>query len=184
MGAAGEREPAPTARNVVSTRTDARTLATGRPPALWFAAGSATAAVTGGLLAAFNIASVIGWQLEGRAPASGWFGIVTGVVVGGIFGGIGIGIQRRMSSPRIVAPLIGLTLLMLLGILAWVVLTPFDSNGSLRYGVAVTAPFATIATLLGTTIVALTNSALWLRFAGVASALIAVSVVIGLLAGG
>ena len=63
-------------------------------------------------------------------------------------------------------------------------LTPFDSNGSPRYGVAVTAPFATIATLPGTTIVALTNSALWLRVGGVASALIAVSLVIGLLAGG
>ena len=63
-------------------------------------------------------------------------------------------------------------------------LTPFDSNGSLRYGVAVTAPFATIATLLGTTIVALTNFALWLRVGGVASALIAVSLIIGLLAGG
>ena len=89
-----------------------------------------------------------------------------------------------MSIPRIVAPLIALTLLMLSGILTRVVLTPFDPNGSLRYGVAVTAPFATIATLLGTTIVALTNSALWLRVAGVASALIAVSLVIGVLAGG
>ena len=73
---------------------------------------------------------------------------------------------------------------MLLGILAWVVLTPFDPCGSLRYGVAVTAPFATIATLLVTTIVALTDSALWLRVGGVASDLIAVSLVIGLLAGG
>jgi hypothetical protein len=107
-----------------------------------------------------------------------------GAVVGGIFGGIGIGIQRWVSIPRIAAPLIALTLLMLLGILTWVVLTPFDPNGSIRYGVAVTAPFATIAALLGTTIVALTNSALWLRVGGVASALIAVSLVIGLLAGG
>ena len=168
----------------MSTRTDATTSTTGHPHALWFAAGSATAAVTGGLLAAFYIAAVIGWPVEGGAPASGWIGIVMGVVVGGIFGGIGIGIQRRVSSPRIVAPLIALTLLMLLGILAWVVPTPFDPNGSLRYGVAVTAPFATIATLLGTTIVALTDSALWLRVGGVASALIAVSLVIGLLAGG
>jgi len=144
--------------------------------------------VTGGLLAAFYIAAVIGWPVEGRAPASapasGWAGIVMGVVVGGIFGGIGIGIQGRVSIRRIVAPLIALTLLVLLGILAWVVLTPFDPSGSLRYGVAVTAPFATIATLLWTTIVALTNSALWLRIAGVASALIAVSLVVGLLAGG
>ena len=168
----------------MSTRTDATTSTTGHPHALWFAAGSATAAVTGSLLAAFYIAAVIGWSVEGRAPASGWIGIVMGVVVGGIFGGIGIGIQRRVSSPRIVAPLIALTLLILLGILAWVVPTPFDPNGSLRYGVAVTAPFATIATLLGTTIVALTDSALWLRVGGVASALIAVSLVIGLLAGG
>ena len=168
----------------MSTRTDATTSTTGHPHALWFAAGSATAAVTGSLLAAFYIAAVIGWSVEGRAPASGWIGIVMGVVVGGIFGGIGIGIQRRVSSPRIVAPLIALTLLILLGILAWVVPTPFDPNGSLRYGVAVTAPFATIATLLGTTIVALTNSTLWLRVAGVAIALIAVSLVIGLLAGG
>jgi len=66
----------------------------------------------------------------------------------------------------------------------WVVLTQFDPNGSLRYGEAVTAPLTTIATLLGTTSVALTNSALWLRVAGVASALIAVSLVIGLQAGG
>ena len=168
----------------MSTRTDATTSTTGHPHALWFAAGPATAAVTGGLLAAFNIASVIGWQLEGRAPASGWLGIVMGVVVGGIFGGIGIGIQGRVSIRRIVAPLIALTLLVLLGILAWVVLTPFDPSGSRRYGVAVTAPFATIATLLWTTIVALANSALWLRIAGVASALIAVSLVVGLLAGG
>ena len=184
MEAAGEREPALTARNLVSTRTDARTSRTGHPHALWFAAGSATAAVTGGLLAALYIASVIGWSVEGRAPASGWLGIVMGVVVGGIFGGIGIGTQRRVSFLRIVAPLIALALLMVSGLLAWVVLTPFDPNGSIRYGVAVTAPFATIAALLGTTIVALTNSALWLRVAGVASALIAVSLVIGLLAGG
>ena len=66
----------------------------------------------------------------------------------------------------------------------WVVLTQFDPNESLRYGEAVTAPLTTIATLLGTTSVALTNSALWLRVAGVASALIAVSLVIGLQAGG
>lgn len=172
----------------MSTRTDATTSTTGHPHALWFAAGPATAAVTGGLLAAFYIAAVIGWPVEGRAPASapasGWAGIVMGVVVGGIFGGIGIGIQGRVSIRRIVAPLIALTLLVLLGILAWVVLTPFDPSGSLRYGVAVTAPFATIATLLWTTIVALANSALWLRIAGVASALIAVSLVVGLLAGG
>jgi hypothetical protein len=184
MEAAGEREPALTARNVVSERTDARTSTTGRPHALWLAAGSATAAVTGGLLAALYIASVIGWCLEGRAPASGLLGIVMGVVVGGIVGGIGIGIQRRASIPRIVAPLIALALLMLLGIMAWVVLTPFDPNGSLRYGVAVIAPFGTIATVLGSTIVALTNSALWLRVGGVASALVAVSLVIGLLEGG
>ena len=68
--------------------------------------------------------------------------------------------------------------------MAWVVVTLFDPSGSLRCGIAVTAPFVTIATLLGTTIVALTNSALWLRVAGVASALIAVSLIIGLLAGG
>jgi len=188
MEAAGEREPGLTARNVVSTRSDATTSTTGQPHALWFAAESATAAVTGGLLAAFYIASVIGWPVEGRAPApapaSGWAGIVMGVVVGGNFGGIGIGIQGRVSIRRIVAPLIALTLLVLLGILAWVVLTPFDPSGSLRYGQAVTAPFATIATLLWTTSVALTNSTLWLRIAGVASALIAVSLVIGLLAGG
>ena len=155
-----------------------------RPHALWFAAGSATAAVTGGLLAALYIASVIGWSLEGRAPASAWLGIVMGVLVGGIVGGIGIGIQRRASIPRIVAPLIALALLMLLGIIVWVVLMPFDPNGSLRFGVAVIAPFVTIATVLATTIVALTNLALWLRVDGVASALIAVSLVIGLLAGG
>ena len=184
MEASGEREPALTARCVVSTRTDARTSTSGRPHALWFAAGLATAAVTGGLPAALYIASVIGWLVEGRAPASGWFGIVLGVVVGGIFGGIGIGIQRRVSFLRIVAPLIALALLMVSGLLAWVVLTLVDPSGSLRYGVAVTAPFVTIATLLGTAIVALTNSALWLRIAGVASALIAVSLVIGLLAGG
>ena len=184
MEAVGGREPALTARYAVSTRTDARTLVSGRPHALWFAAGSATAAVTGGLSAALYIASVIGWLVEGRAPASGWLGIVVGVVVGGIFGGIGIGIQRRVSFLRIVAPLIALALLMVSGLLAWVVVTLFDPSGSLRYGMAVTAPFVTIATLLGTTIVALTNSALWLRVAGVASALIAVSLVIGLLAGG
>ena len=95
MEAAGEREPGLTARNVVSTRSDATTSTTGHPHALWFAAESATAAVTGGLLAAFYIAAVIGWPVEGGAPASGWIGIVMGVVVGGIFGGIGIGIQRR-----------------------------------------------------------------------------------------
>ena len=184
MEAAGESELALTARYAVSTRTDARTSTSGRPHALWFAAGSATAAVTGGLSAALYIASVNGWLAEGRAPASGWLGIVTGVVVGGIFGGIGIGIQRRVSFLRIVAPLIALALLMGSGLLAWVVVTLFDPSGSLQYGIAVTAPFATIATLLGTTIVALTNSALWLRIAGVASALIAVSLIIGLLAGG
>ena len=184
MEASGEREPALTARYVVSTRTDARASTAGRPHALWFAAGLATAAVTGGLPAALYIASVIGWLVEGRAPASEWLGIVMGVVVGGIFGGIGISIQRRVSFLRIVAPLIALALLMVSGLLAWVVLTLFDPSGSLRYGIAVTAPFVTIATLLGTTIVALTNSALWLRIAGVASALIAVSLIIGLLAGG
>ncbi|MDH6238386.1 hypothetical protein [Cryobacterium sp. CG_9.6] len=140
--------------------------------------------MTGGLLAALYIASAIGWSLEGRAPASGWLGIVMGVVVGGIVGGIGIGIQRRASIPRIAAPLIALALLMLLGITAWVVLIPFDPNGSLRYGLAVTAPFATIATVLGTTIVAQTNSATWLRLGYVASALISVSLVIGVMAGG
>ena len=168
----------------MSTRIEVRTSTSGRPAALWFAAGSATGAVTGGLSAALYIASVIGWLAEGRAPASGWLGIVMGVVVGGIFGGIGIGIQRRKSFLRIVAPLIALALLIVSGLLAWVVQTLFDPSGSLRYGVAVTAPFATIATLLGTTIVAFTNSPLWLRVAGVASALIAVSLVIGLLAGG
>ena len=164
----------------MSTRIEVRTSTSGRPAALWFAAGSATGAVTGGLSAALYIASVIGWLAEGRAPASGWLGIVMGVVVGGI----GIGIQRRVSFLRIVAPLIALALLIVSGLLAWVVQTLFDPSGSLRYGVAVTAPFATIATLLGTTIVAFTNSSLWLRVAGVASALIAVSLVIGLLAGG
>lgn len=168
----------------MGTRIEVRTSTSGRPAALWFAAGSATAAVTGGLSAALYIASVIGWLAEGRAPASGWLGIVMGVVVGGIFGGIGIGIQRRVSFLRIVAPLIALALLMVSGLLAWVVLTLFDPSGSLRYGVAVTAPFVTIATLLGTAIVAFTNSSLWLRVAGVASALIAVSLVMGLLAGG
>lgn len=150
---------------------------------MWLAAGSPTAAVTGGLLAALYIASAIGWSLEGRAPGSGWLGIVMGVVVGGIVGGIGIGVQRRASIPWVVAPLIALALL-LLGIMAWVVLTPFDPNGGLRYGVAVIAPFAAVATVLGTAIVALTKSALWLRVGGVASALIAASLVIGLLAGG
>lgn len=168
----------------MGTRIEVRTSTSGRPAALWFAAGSATAAVTGGLSAALYIASVIGWPAEGRAPASGWLGIVMGVVVGGIFGGIGIGIQRRVSFLRIVAPLIALALLMVSGLLAWVVLTLVDPSGSLRYGVAVTAPFVTIATLLGTAIVAFTNSSLWLRVAGVASALIAVSLVMGLLAGG
>lgn len=184
MEAVGECEPALKVRNVVRTRTDSRTSIAGRAHALWFAAGSASAAVTGGLLAALYIASAIGWSLEGRTPASGWLGIVMGIVVGGIVGGIGIGIQRRAAISRIVAPLIALALLMLLGITAWVVLTPFDPNGSFRYVVAVTAPFATIAIVLGTTIVALTNSAMWLRLGCVASALIAVSLVIGLLAGG
>jgi hypothetical protein len=86
MEAAGAREPALTARNVVSTRTDASTSLTGRPHALWFAAGSATAAVSGGLLAALYIASVIGWSLEGRAPVSGWLGIVMGVAGLNAFG--------------------------------------------------------------------------------------------------
>jgi hypothetical protein len=104
MKAAGVGEPALTARNVVSTRTDARASVTGRPHALRFAAGLATAALTGGLLVAVNIGSVIGWSLEGGAPASGWLGIAMGVVVGGILGGIGDGIQRRASIPRIVAP--------------------------------------------------------------------------------
>jgi hypothetical protein len=74
MEAAGELVPAMTASNVISTRTDASTSTTGRPRALWFVAGSATAAVTGGLLAVLYIASVIGWSLEGRAPARrfGW----------------------------------------------------------------------------------------------------------------
>lgn len=73
---------------------------------------------------------------------------------------------------------------MLLGIMAWVALTPFDSNGSLQYELAGTAPFATITVFLGTAIVALTSAALWLRVAGVASVVIVVSLVIGLLAGG
>ena len=58
----------------MGTRTDARASLTGHPHTLWFAAGSATAAVTGGLLAAVDIASVMGWSLEGKAPASGWLG--------------------------------------------------------------------------------------------------------------
>ncbi|WP_354575141.1 hypothetical protein [Frigoribacterium sp. UYMn621] len=168
----------------MSQRTDARGSTTGRPHVVWFAAGSASAAVTGGLLAALYITSAIGWSLEGRSPGSGWLGIVMGVVVGGIVGGIGIGIQRRASIPRVSAPLIALALLVLLGIIVWVVLIPFDANGSLRYGVAVIASLVTIATVLGTAIVALTNSALWLRVGGMASALIAVSLVIGLLQGG
>ena len=70
--AAGESEPALTARYVVSTRTDARTSTSGRPHALSFAAGSATAAVTDGLLAALYIASVVGWPAEGvRDPGVG-----------------------------------------------------------------------------------------------------------------
>ena len=116
----------------MSTRTDARASTSGHPLAIWFAAGSATAAVTGGLSAALYIASVIGWLVEGRAPASGWLGIVMGVVVGGIFGGIGIGIQRRGSFLRIVAPLIALAQLMGSGLLAWVMVTLFDPSGSLR----------------------------------------------------
>ena len=183
MEAADERLPALTARYVMSTRIEVRTSTSGRLAPLWFAAGSATGAVAGGLSAALYIASVIGWLVEGRAPASGWLGIVMGVVVGGIFGGIGIGIQRRVSFLRIVAPLIALALLMVSGLLAWVVVTLVDPSGSLRYGIAATAPFVTIATLLGTTIVAFTNSSLWLRVAGVATAVIAVSLVIGLLAG-
>jgi hypothetical protein len=183
MERAGESGPALTARNVVSERTDARTSTTGRPHVVWLAAGSASAAVTGGLLAAHYIASAIGWSLEGRSPGSEWLGIVMGVVVGGIVGGIGFGIQHRASIPRIGAPLIAVALLVLLGIIVWVVLIPFDPNGSLRYGVAVIAPLVTIATVLATAIVALTNSALWLRVGGVASALVAASLVIGLLAG-
>ena len=134
-------------------------------------------------MAALYITSAIGWSLEGRSPGSEWLGIVMGVVVGGIVGGIGFGIQHRASIPRIGAPLIAVALLVLLGIIVWVVLIPFDPNGSLRYGVAVIAPLVTIATVLATAIVALTNSALWLRVCGVASALVAVSLVIGLLAG-
>jgi hypothetical protein len=184
MEAAGERVSAMRARQVISTRIEASISTTGRPRALWFAAGAATAAVTGGLLATLYIASVIGWSLEGRAPAAGWFSIGIGFIVGGIVGAITIGIQRRASIPWLVAPGTALALLILLGIMAWVVLTPFDSNGSLRYGLAVTAPFATIAVVLGTAIVALTKPALWLRVAGVASVLSAVSLVIGSLAGG
>jgi|GEM_PF-5740030 len=101
MEAAGEREPGLTARNVVSTRSDATTSTTGQPHALWFAAESATAAVTGGLLAAFYIASVIGWPVEGRAPApapaSGWAGIVMGVVVGS---GTGVNSADRCTADR------------------------------------------------------------------------------------
>lgn len=184
MNAAGRRVPAARARNVISTRTDASSSTTGRPRALWFAAGAATAAVTGGLLAVVYIAFVIGWALEGRAPASAWFGIVMGVVVGGIVGGIAIGIQRRASIPWFVAPLIALGLLMLLGMVTWMVLIPFDSDGSLRYELAVTSPFAAITVFLGSAIVAFTGAALWFRVAGVASLVIIVSVVIGLLAGG
>lgn len=166
------------------TPTDARTSTTDRTQAVSLAAGSATAAVTGGLLAALYIASAVGWSLEDRTPGSGWLGIVMGVVVGGIVGGIGIGMQRRASIPRVVAPLVALALMLLLGIVVWVVLTLFDPNGNVRYGLAVMAPFAMVATVLATTIVALTNSAVWLRVGGVACALIAVSLVIGLLAGG
>jgi hypothetical protein len=184
MEVLAELMPASRARNVISTRTDTSSSTTGRTRALWFTAGAAVAAVTGGLLAALYIAFVIGWSLEGRAPASGWFGIGMGVIVGGIVGGIAIGIQTRTSIPRPVAPLIALVLLMLLGIIAWMVLTPLDSNGSLRYGSAVAAPFVTIAVFLGTATVALTKPALWLPVAGVASILIVVSLVIGLLAGG
>lgn len=171
-------------RNVISTRVDASSSTTGRPHVLWFAAGAATAAVTAGLLAALYIAFFISWSLEGRAPASVRSGIVMGVVVGGIVGGIAIGIQRRASIPPFVAALIALALLILLGIVAWMALTPFDSNGSLQYELAVTAPFATITVFVGTAIVALTSSALWLRVAGVASVFILVSSVIGLLAVG
>lgn len=90
------------------------------------------------------------------------------------------GRRSRGSQHRVVA----LALLMLVGVMVWVTLTPFDPNGSLQYGLAVTAPFVTIAVVLGTTIVTLTKPALWLCVAGVASAVIAVSLAIGALSSG
>lgn len=150
----------------------------------WFASGAATAAVTGGLSAAAYLASFIGWSLEARTPASGLLGIGVPAIAGGIAGGLAIGIQRRASIPRFIAPLIALVLLMLGGIMAWVMLTPFDPDGSLRYGLAVSAPFAVTAIILATTLITLTKPALWLRVAGVAGALIVVASIIGVLAAG
>jgi hypothetical protein len=175
------------ARNVnqeVSTRAEAGGTTSGGPRASWFAAGATTAAVTGGLFATLHLAFVIGWSLEGRTSASGWLVIGVGAIAGGIAGGLAIGIQRRASIPWLVAPLIALALLMLGGIMAWVILTPFDPNGSLRYGLALSAPFAAISIVSGTTIVALTKPARWLRVAGVAGALTAVSLMIGVVATG
>jgi hypothetical protein len=83
---------------------------------------------------------------------------------------------------RVYAPLAALALTVALGILAALIVWPFDANGSGRLGIAVATPFAAIAVTLATAIVAFARPSRWKAVGACAVVPILVALVVGLLA--
>ncbi|KQQ03356.1 MULTISPECIES: hypothetical protein [unclassified Rathayibacter] len=144
--------------------------------------GALIGLVSAAVIAFLYLVSVVGWGMDGRAPASGWVAIVAAALVGALAGGVAIGTQRALGAPRVLAPLVAPVLVALVAVAAAIVVLPFDPDGSLALTVAVMVPFAVIAVTLATALAAFTDASRWRPIGGVAAVVIALALITGLVA--
>lgn len=139
--------------------------------------------VSAAVIALLYLASVIGWGMDGRAPASGWIAIALAAVVGALAGGSAVAAQRSLGAPRVVAPLVAPVLVALLALVSALATAPFGSGSSLGLTFAVMLPFGVLAVTLGTTLVVAAGETRWRAIGGVAGVVVAIALVVGLVAG-